>query len=265
MKIEVQDASFSYGEKKEVFSHVNFTADQGQIVSILGPNGAGKTTFLKCILGFRKWDGGTELLDGIPRKAYPSSDFWKKAAYVPQARAQAFPYTVEETVLLGRSAWLSMFEMPHRKDYEKAEAAMKLAGITHLKDKNCNEISGGELQLTLIARALAGEPEVLIMDEPETGLDFRNQLIVLHLIQKLSREQNLTVIFNTHYPDHALEISDETLLLLKGNGSLFGPSKEVLKQDNLAKAFGVEIRMLKETIDGKEVTTIVPVALQEDH
>lgn len=264
MKLAVKDASFSYGKKKNVFEHVSFLAQQGHIISILGPNGAGKTTFLKCLLGFCHWDSGEETIDDISQKEYSSHDFWRRAAYVPQARNQTFPYTVEETVLLGRSAYLNLFQMPHEKDYEMAEKAMELAGIMSLKDRNCNEISGGELQLTLIARALAGDPEVLIMDEPETGLDFRNQLIVLNLIRRLSRENGLTVIFNTHYPEHALDLSDETLLIRKGNDSLFGKTEDVLTQENMSAAFGVEIAMVKERIGNHEHVSVIPVGLKEE-
>ena len=264
MKIETDDVSFSYGKEKTVFEHVSMIAQQGHVISILGPNGAGKTTFLRCLLGFRKWDSGEERIDGIPRKEYRNSDFWKKAAYVPQAKSQAFPYTVEETVLLGRSAYLNLFQMPHRQDYEMAEKAMNLAGISALKDHNCNEISGGELQLTLIARALAGDPEVLIMDEPETGLDFRNQLVVLNLIQKLSRENGLTVIFNTHYPEHALEISDETLLIRKGKGSLFGKTEEILNESNMSDAFDVNIAVMKEKIGDHDHVSVIPVSLRNE-
>lgn len=264
MKLVVNDASFSYGRGKNVFEHVSLVAQQGHIVSILGPNGAGKTTFLKCLLGFCHWNSGEETIDDIPQKEYNSHAFWKRAAYVPQARNQTFPYTVEETVLLGRSAYLNLFQMPHEKDYEMAEKAMELAGITALKDHNCNEISGGELQLTLIARALAGNPEVLIMDEPETGLDFRNQLVVLNLIRKLSRENGLTVIFNTHYPEHALDLSDETLLIRKGKGSLFGKTEEVLTQENMSAAFDVNIAMVREKIGNHEHTSVIPVSLKEE-
>ena len=134
-------------------------------------------------------------------------------AYVPQARSQTFAYTVEETVLMGRGPYLGFFQMPQRKDEEIAIQAMKEAGVYELRDRSCNEISGGELQLVLIARALAAKPQMLVMDEPETGLDFRNQLRVMDLIDVLSHQKGLTVILNTHYPDHACSIADRPAAL----------------------------------------------------
>ncbi len=260
MKFEVKNASFSYGND-QVFKNVFMTAEKGRIVSVLGPNGAGKTTLLRCMLGFLKPDQGEILADGKPLSQFSNTEFWKKTAYVPQARMQSFPYSVEETVLMGRSPYLSIFQMPSDADRKIAEHAMEMAGILHLRKKNCSRISGGELQLTLIARALAQQPEMLIMDEPETGLDFRNQLIVINLIEKLSRQDGLSIIFNTHYPEHAYGISHDTLLLRADGTALFGKTDEILTPENMRDAFGVEIRMVNETVDGKKVSSIIPVAL----
>ncbi|MCR5230985.1 MAG: ABC transporter ATP-binding protein [Solobacterium sp.] len=260
MKFEVKNASFSFGSE-QVFRNVSMTAEKGRIVSVLGPNGAGKTTLLRCMLGFLKPDQGEILIDGKPKAQISNTEFWKKTAYVPQARMQSFPYSVEETVLMGRSPYLSIFRMPSENDRKIAEKAMEMAGILHLRNKNCARISGGELQLTLIARALAQQPEMLVMDEPETGLDFRNQLIVIGLIEKLCREDGLSIIFNTHYPEHAFGISHDTLLLKADGTALFGNTSEILTPENMRDAFGVEIRMVSQTVDGRNVSSIIPVGL----
>ena len=180
---------------------------------------------------------------------------------MPQARDQISSYGTKEMVLLGRSPYLGDFAVPGKKDIEIAEHAMEQAGITHLIGKNCSRISGGELQLVLIARALAAQPEYLILDEPESGLDFRNQIVVLDLIRKLSREQGLTVIINTHYPDHALRISDQSLLLFGNGSSLFGRTKSILTADHMESAFGVSIAVKDNMIGDKEYTTVIPLEI----
>ena len=261
MRFEVKNGCFSYPKGAEVLSHVSFTAEEGSIVSILGPNGVGKTTLVKCMLGFLKWKEGQTLMDGREVGSIPSKELWQKIAYVPQAKSVMFPMSCEEMVLLGRSAYLGLFSVPGKVDRSAAERAMELAGIGHLRDKSCSEISGGELQLVLIARALAAQPKLLILDEPETGLDFRNQLIVLNLIEKLSREEGISAILNTHYPEHAISISAKTLLLRRDGTSLFGAAGETLTPDNMRSTFGVEVSMREEEIRGKRYFSVIPVAI----
>ena len=253
MKIEAKNIGFGF-HKETVFQDISFANEKGEVMAVLGPNGIGKTTLLRCVLGFLKPRSGSLLYDGKPM----GRDFWQRVAYVPQARSQVFAYRCEEMVLLGRSAALSMFQMPSRHDEELAQKAMEEAGILHLKGKNCNEISGGELQLVLIARALAIEPEVLVMDEPETGLDFRNQLMVLRMIEKLSNK-GMSILFNTHYPGHAAEIADKVLLMNKQGGALFGKASEILNEKNMREAFGVRILMREEYVEGKKRMSIIPL------
>ena len=261
MKLEVKKGVFAYHADTPVLRNISFMTEPGEILSILGPNGVGKTTLLKCILGFLKWQSGEVLIDGTNKETINKAEFWRRAAYVPQARTQAFTYSCEETVLMGRGPYLGLFEQPKQKDMEIAQKAMEMAGVTHLAKKNSNEISGGELQLVLIARALAAEPELLIMDEPETGLDFRNQLMVLNLIQKLSKEKGLTIILNTHYPEHALDISDKALMLNRSGESSFGAASEVITEDNLRKAFEVDVRIKDVDIEGRMHRSVLPVSL----
>ena len=215
MNLTVQNGCFYYQKDTPIFQDIHFSVDSGEILAILGPNGAGKTTLLRCITGMLKWRSGQSLLDGQPIHAMPAKKLWRKMAYVPQARSAASAYTAFETVLLGRSSHLGVFASPGKEDLEKAREVMSLLGIEHLMEKRCSAISGGELQMVLIARALAAEPEVLILDEPESNLDFRNQLIVLDAMTKLA-QNGMTCIFNTHYPAHALQRSDKSLILSRG-------------------------------------------------
>lgn len=264
MKLELQEVSFSYQPEVPVLRNVSFTAQKGHVVAVLGPNGAGKTTLLKCLLGFLKISSGRVLLDGRDTSTLSAREFWQHTAYVPQARMQAFSYTCFETVLMGRGPYLGFFQMPSAKDEEICEAAMKRAGVWELRDKSCQQISGGELQLVLIARALAGQPQLLVMDEPETGLDFRNQLRVLNLIQELSSQEHLTILLNTHYPEHAYEVAQETVLLQKGGTSLFGSTKDILTPAHMKEVFGVEVVIKKENAGGREYMSIIPTRLVEE-
>lgn len=239
MKLTVENGSFSYQKGNMIFENINFSVDSGEILAILGPNGAGKTTLLRCITGMLKWKDGRSTLDGENIAGMSAKKQWSKMAYVPQAKAVSSSYTAFEMVLLGRSSHLNAFSAPKKADIEKAESVMKLLGISALADKKCSEISGGELQMVLIARALASEPKVLILDEPESNLDFKNQLVVLNAMTKLA-ESGMTCVFNTHYPAHALQRTNKSLILSKGGAYVFGDTAVVVNEENIQKAFGVQ-------------------------
>ncbi len=239
MNLTVEHGSFFYQKDTPIFSDVNFSVDAGEILAILGPNGAGKTTMLRCITGMLRWRSGRSLLDGESIHTMPMGRLWSRMAYVPQAKSASSAYTAFETVLLGRSSHLGAFAAPKKADVERAEAAMELLGITGLRDKKCTVISGGELQMVLIARALAAEPQVLILDEPESNLDFKNQLVVLDAMTRLA-QSGMTCVFNTHYPAHALQRADKALILSRGGEYVFGSTSRVVTVENIRRAFGVE-------------------------
>ena len=239
MNLTVSHGGFSYQKDTPIFKDINFSVDSGEILAILGPNGAGKTTLLRCITGMLKWKTGASLLDSEPIRGMSPGKLWSRMAYVPQAKGAASAFTAFETVLLGRSSRLSAFATPKQEDLKKAKEVMELLGIDHLMDKKCSAISGGELQMVLIARALASEPQVLILDEPESNLDFKNQLIILDTITRLA-QQGLTCIFNTHYPAHALQRSHKALILSRGGDYVFGNTPSVVTEENIRKAFGVD-------------------------
>lgn len=261
MSIEVCAGTFSYRKDQPLLQDVSFSAAAGETLAILGPNGVGKTTLVKCLLGFLPWAGGMTMIDGKDIRAFHGRELWRRAAYVPQARTPAFSYRTEDMVLLGRSPYLGDFSMPGARDRAIAAEAMELAGITHLRGKSCGEISGGELQLVLIARALAAEPEYLILDEPESGLDCRNQLVVLDLIGRLCRERRMTVILNTHYPDHALRVSDRALLLFGGGVYQFGRTGQILTEEHMRSLFGVDIAVWRERLRDKEYAAVIPLEI----
>lgn len=239
MTLTVEHGCFSYphGDRK-VLNDVCFSADSGDLLAILGPNGAGKTTLLRCIMGFLRWQTGRSCLDGIDIRSIPYRELWQKVAYVPQEKYTSSACTAEQMVLLGRSSSFGVFHSPGAEDVEKAEEIMDKLRISQLRGKKCSQISGGELQMVLIARALVSEPQVLILDEPESNLDFRNQLVILETMSGLVRE-GMTCIFNTHYPAHALQRAKKSLILGRDGSYIFGDTDSVVTESNICKAFGV--------------------------
>lgn len=259
MKLEIKNAAFSYKNDRRIFEDVSFEVNSGDVVAILGPNGAGKTTLLKCILGILKLEEGEALLDGKDIRKIPERELFKKVSYVPQAKNTTAGYTVLDTVLIGLAAELSVFKSPGEAEVERAKEALRELGIEHLIDKHCNRISGGELQMVLIARALISNPEVLILDEPESNLDFRNQLIVLDTLTKLSK-RGIACIFNTHYPSHALQRANKAIILSEGH-TVCGEVDSTITAEAIEKAFSVKAT-INEYNDGvTSVKTVVPLSV----
>ena len=259
MIFEVKDGSYGFGNEI-FFENLNFTMGNGETLAILGPNGIGKTTLLKCMMGLKPWISGESMIDGKSLKHLSQKQIWTNIGYVAQAKNVSFTYTAREMVLLGRSAHLGVFSQPSKEDINIAEEAMEMVGISHLADKNCHQMSGGQLQMVLIARALASKPKMLIMDEPESNLDFKNQLIILDTIEKLAKEHQISCIINTHYPAHALRVAHKSLILSKNKEWFWGESKQVINEANMKKAFDVKVAIESINIENEKYTYVVPVS-----
>lgn len=259
MIFEVKDGSFSYSFGKNVFQNVNFSVREPEILAVLGPNGAGKTTLMRCMLGLLPWKKGCSSLDGVDLRQIPLKEMWRKIGYVPQAKMSSFVYTAEEMVVLGRSSHLGFLEQPGKKDWEIVDECLDMTGISHLKGKLCSRLSGGEYQMVLIARALAGQPSLLVLDEPESNLDFKNQQIVLETVRRLCGERGIAAIINTHFPEHAMELADKALLLRRGGDAAFGATREILTEKNMTQAFDVQVHVETIQIAGMAHTCVVPV------
>ncbi len=241
--LRIEGGCFAYKGGPEILRDINIGVRQGEILAVLGPNGAGKTTLLRCMTGMLEWGRGRSVLYGQDIRTLAPSALWRRMAYVPQARTAAASYTAFQAVLLGRSSRISVFASPSDEDMAVADTVMKNLGIDGLIDKPCHGLSGGELQMVLIARAMAAEPDILVLDEPESNLDFKNQLIVLDAMSSLAAS-DVACVFNTHYPAHALQRAGRSLLLFKpdGNGAeppVFGSTASVVTEDNIRRAFGV--------------------------
>ena len=221
LAVQVKNASFSYG-KKQVFHDISFNVKKGEVFCIIGPNGCGKTTLLDCILGLLKINTGEILVGKVNIKKTKPQELAERVAYVPQTHERRFPYKVEDIVLMGRASKTKIFSSPNSEDKEIAKKAMEKVGILELADSPYTQISGGQCQLVMIARALAQESEIIIMDEPTAHLDFKNELILLETVVNLVRENNITVIMATHFPNHAYYFETNnipTTLALMNNGT----------------------------------------------
>ena len=250
MKLEVSKGFFKFKNTDFILRDINFSLEEGDILSVLGPNGVGKTTLIKCLTGLLKWTRGETFLEGKNISSIKENEIWSKISYIPQKRNFSFPYTGLEMVLFGSTSSLNIFEKPKEKERIRAKKVMKMIAIDHLSNKNANEMSGGELQMLLIARSLVKDPKIIILDEPESGLDYKNQLIILNLIKKLS-DRGVIIVMNTHYPEHALKISNKCLLLNYDKTYNFGNTREVLNRKNLKKSFSVDVKIEKNDFHSK--------------
>lgn len=261
MKFTIENGCFAYDASRTILQDVCVQLDGAEILTVLGSNGVGKTTLMKCMLGLLKWTSGRSCADGEDVRRIPHAQLWKRIGYVPQAKQAVFAYTAEEMVLLGRSAHLGLARQPRAEDRQIALNCLRDVGVERLKGRLISRISGGELQMVLIARALATQPEMLILDEPESNLDFRNQLIVLKTISDLRRERGLSFIVNTHYPEHAISISDKTLLLTGGGRSICGKTADVITEQNLRNAFAVDVCIRDLDVQNGKYTCVLPLKL----
>lgn len=261
MILEVENGCFGYPKQEEILTDINIKLEEGHILSVLGPNGIGKTTLLKCMIGLMPWSRGRSLLAGKDIRTLKSKEIWNMISYIPQTHGFSFSYTGLEMVMLGRSSHLGLFSQPGHREIEMAEAMMEKVGITRLADKDCNRMSGGELQMVLIARALINEPKLIIIDEPETGLDFHNQILVLNMVEKLAHKENIGAIMNTHYPTNAMSIADEALMMNRKGDRFYGPTGDILNESNISKSFDVNVVVDEIMYQNRTIRSVVPVSL----
>lgn len=258
--IEVVNASFYYEPSRVLFGDLSLMVREGETLAVLGVNGAGKTSFIKCLMGFQKFKRGHIRIDETEAHTLSSTAFWRCVSYVPQAKFTSFGYSVTEMVVMGLSPYIAMGRAPGKQDYAQARELIDRVGLGAIADRPCNQISGGQLQMVLIARALVKKPKVLIMDEPESNLDMKNQLMVLDMIQWLNK-QKLSIIINTHFPAHALRVAEQTLII-GPDDHIIGPTEYIVTESNLEKYFGVYTEMVRSRSGrGDAVRGILPIDL----
>jgi iron complex transport system ATP-binding protein len=239
MRLEARGLGFGY-PGKPVGRNVDLALGAGEVVCLLGPNGSGKTTLFKTLLGLLPAQGGEVLIDDRPLAAMPRAEVARRVAYVPQAHAAHFPYTVLDMVLMGRTAHLGPFARPGPRDHAAAVGALETLGIADLAAADYTRISGGQRQLALIARALAQAVPLIVMDEPTASLDFGNQALVLREVRALAA-QRYGIVLSTHDPDHAFACATEVALLHEGGLAAHGAPDAVLTPARLEAVYGVPV------------------------
>ena len=226
---------------------VDFSLQKGEVLAVLGANGCGKTTLFRTILGLLPPLAGSIAFDGRDLAHMSAPVRARHFAYVPQQQTSAFAFTVTDAVLMGRAASIDWFSRPAAADRALVAQALERVGISGLAHRPMTEISGGERQLALIARALAQGAQVLVLDEPTANLDYGNKLRVLREIERL-RSEGRTILFSTHDPDHALAHADHALMIADGRVLAIAPVAEALTDETLSTLYGMSVRVTE--VDG---------------
>ncbi len=236
--IEIQNLSFSYG-MRSVLNKVSLSAKDGEITMLLGRNGAGKTTLFRCILGLEKNYCGSIKISGREAKSLSAKEIARSVAYIPQVHYPSFNYSVLDMVVMGTGSQVFAFSSPKKQQYDAALSALDSIGIAHLANRSYCEISGGEQQMTLIARALVQGAPILIMDEPTSSLDYGNQLKMMEKAQQLS-QQGYTVLMSAHNPQYALSYAHKAAALQNGAVLAHGVPSEILDKALIKELYGVD-------------------------
>ena len=252
--IEIRDLSFSY-DARDVLKNVSFCAHNGQVLSVLGANAVGKSTLFSCILRLLTPNRGEILIDGKSIANMSTKELAQKIAFIPQSHNPVFNYSVFDMALMGATAQLGTFANPGKEQNEAVERALERLGISHLKDRGYLQLSGGERQLTLIARALVQNAKILLMDEPSASLDFGNRLRVMKTLRDLAAE-GYCIIQSTHDPEQAYLYSDQILALFDGKVLAHGAPKDIFDAALISKLYGVEVEVCK--INGDAARVCIP-------
>ena len=239
LMLEVKSLAFSYG-KRPVFENVSFSLKKGEIMCILGPNGAGKSTLIKCIAGILKPATGSVFIQGENTASLGVRGIARHIGYVPQQNEVVFPFTVLDFVVMGRAPHLSMFSSPGADDIKLAKESLAMVGISDLAERPVANLSGGQSQMVLIARALVQKPALLLLDEPTSHLDFGNQVLVLETVQKLA-SLGMSIVMNTHMPDHAFLLGDRAAALSGGRLVAVGKVETVVTSKMMSSVYGVNV------------------------
>lgn len=255
--LRVKDLRAGY-DATEIVHDVSFEVGDGEFACIIGANGCGKTTLLKNLLGLIKPFGGSVEMNGKDVLSMDEKEMARHFAYIPQAHTPPFPFAVRDVVLMGRTPHMGRLAVVSPKDRRIAYGALVQLGIEHLADETYTDLSGGQRQLVLIARALTQQPELLIMDEPTASLDFGNQQLVLSRMKTLAKS-GMSVIMVTHDPDHALFCADRVIVMKEGSILLDGSSEETITTETLQEIYQTNVQVLVVPLaDGRVKRVCVP-------
>ena len=258
MALEVKDLHYSYSSH-EVLKGINFTAVPGDLIAVIGPNGVGKSTLFKCILGFLHGFTGGIYVNNQNIQKLSRAQIARAIAYIPQSTAQIFDYTALELTLMGLASRLGSFHNPSKRDEEECLSVLADLGISHLANRGCGEISGGEYQLVMLARALVQKANVLIMDEPTANLDYGNQFKVMQRVETLAKN-DLTILTSTHDPNQVFLHANRAIVINDGVVLTDGAPSCVLTEDVLSKIYSVGVKRAKVSVNNKEEIVCIPQA-----
>ncbi len=243
--LEIRDLRFGYVPERPVLRGVDLDLEHGSLCTMLGPNGSGKTTLLRCLLGEHRPDAGTILLGGQPLEQLDPRQRARQLAYVPQLPSSAFAFTVRELVAMGRYAHQGALGLASGQDRDLVQRAMERTGTLRFADRSLGELSGGEAQCVMIARALAQEPRIMLLDEPTSHLDLRNQLLITRLVRQLTREQGMAALVVGHDINLAARHSDRLVLFHSGRVAATGAPSVVLEAELLQRTYGVDVELIQ--------------------
>ncbi len=242
MNIRVRDLTFAYKDFSLRVAGLRFQA--ARVTSIVGPNGAGKTTLLKCLGGILPIPAGRVFIDGRDLTALRTREKARLLGFVPQEHDSAFNYQVMDFVLMGRASFVSPFALPSREDARAAEEALDFVGLGGYAERAISELSSGERRLVLIARALAQESSILLMDEPTTFLDPRHETELLNLVRKLAVDRQKTIVVTLHGLEMAVRYSDEMVFMKGGEVAASGPPDDIFKEPLLESVYGMKMKVI---------------------
>jgi len=255
--IQIDNLECGYG-KQPVLKNISFSVFEGDFFIIIGPNGSGKTTLMKAISGIRRSQKGRVEILGRDMSDYTKKDLAKAVAMVPQMAPADFPFTVNETVLMGRSPYLGMLGLPQKEDLDIAAQAIAFTGVEHLAHRKLDQLSGGEKQLVFIARAICQQPQIILLDEPTASLDLSHQVRIMDLMEKLKLTKQVTVAMVSHDVNLAAMYGDTLLLLKEGMVVKQGLPQEVLTFPILEEAYGCTLLVGESSLGKFPSVTPVP-------
>jgi iron complex transport system ATP-binding protein len=255
--VAIQDLSHAFGTH-QVLKGLSFSIIGGDFFIIIGPNGSGKTTLMKLMAGVLKPGTGRIQILARDVRSFTHKSLARRIAYVPQRLEVGFPFTVDETVLMGRAPHQNALGLPQATDIETARQAMEITEVTHLAHRKLDQLSGGEQQRVFIARALCQEPEIILLDEPTASLDLSHQVRVMDLMEKLKIEKGVTVVMVSHDVNLAAMYGDKLLLLMNGAIASQGLPHEVLTYQNLEQTYGCKVLVDQNPLGKSPRVTPVP-------
>ncbi len=257
--IQIKNASFGY-DSHLVFKNISLNINHSEIFCLMGQNGCGKSTMIDTLLNIHKLSEGNIFIMEKDLKKYTPSTLAKRIAYIPQTYENSFPYTVKQVILMGRTIYTGYLGHYSKKDCEIVDDTMKHIGIFHLAERPYTQISGGEMQMVMLARALVQQTDIVIMDEPTAHLDYYNELLFLENVIRLTKEEKKTVFMATHSPNQPFFMEKSGVpirvgLMKDGNIICTGTPSEILTEDNVRTVYNIESHI----INSHDFHTLIPV------